>query len=270
MDFEKLGEYQYLEFPIGIKNHYEGLRTDGLYSFSAISAILRHYPLEKIKDSKILDYGAGAGRLAKLISPYSYEYYCSDISAKFLKDCKNNLIDIPQCKYHQILNPPYLNFEDNYFEFTFSYLSLFLDTKDLFKKAILEIDRVSQNFCINLGNIKHFELGPLLNKKELLPMGNSCLSIEEIKEIFNSDNYIFEILSPEPSVHPGSLFLYKVSKDAEIHLKFGPHIYEKGSHHYINMHKIKILGSFKKLLSIKPIEFIKYLKIKIFKFKGNY
>jgi len=265
MDSKNL-ENQYKIWPGGLGNDFNGLRTNGIYAFSTVSVIFRHYPLYKINGSKILDFGSGSGRLAKLIAPHSKEYYCSDISPLFLDDCKKNLNKIPQCKYYQIKNPPYLDFEDNFFEFSFSYLSLIVNDKQILKKTIEEIDRVSQNFCLHIGNIKDFELGSLLNKKELVPMGKNTLSIEDLKMLFNKQEYIFEILSPEPSIHPGSLFLYKISENLKLHLKFGPHIYEKGSKTFYNFNKKGIRYYLKEILNIKLIQIIKYFKIKLYKF----
>lgn len=266
MDFKKHAQNDYMIFPQdGLVDNFDGLRSVGLYAFSTVSVIFRHYSLDKIRNSRILDFGSGSGRIAKLISPHSKEYYCADISPSFLKDCKENLINVPQCKFYEIKNPSNLDFEDNFFEFTFAYLSIRLDNKILLKKTLLEIDRISKNFCLDIGDIKDFDLGPLLSKKELVGRGKASISIEELNELFNSEKYIFEILSPEPLAHRGTLFIYKISDNLKLHLKFGPHVYEKGSKAYINTHEIKTFAYIKKLLDIKPIQIIRYLK-RIFRF----
>lgn len=179
----------------GLGNDFDGYRTTGIYAFSTISAILRHYNLENLKNSRVLDFGSGTGRLANLIIPYTKEYICADISDLFLNDCKENLKSYKNCLFHKIEDSPNLNFDDDFFDFSFSYLSLFAENKINLQNTLKEIDRVSKNFCLQIGDIKDYDLG-ILGKKDRQFRFGIGLSIPELKKLFRKDNYIFEILSP--------------------------------------------------------------------------
>ena len=86
-----------------------------------------------------------------------------------------------------------------------------------------------------------------------------CLSYSISNHCTN--NYIFEILKPEPMVHSGCLFLYKISDNLNLHLKFGPHIYEKVLNENINLSvKHKNLNTIKNILSISPLQYLLYIK----------
>jgi len=248
----------------GLGNDFNGLRSEGLYAYSTISALLRHYPLAKLEKSRILDFGSGTGRLAKLLIPKTKEYVCSDISDLYISDCKKNLKNFNNVTFYTIDNPPFLEFNDNYFDFTFSYLSLLGYKKEEYKKTLLEIDRVSKNFALHIGNIQDYELG-ILSTGELVPMGIITLSIEELKELFNQKNYIFEILSPEPSIHPGSLFIFKVADNLNLHLEFGPHIYEKASKTNLFIGRNGELINKKNFLNITLLQIFKFFKKKFFR-----
>ncbi len=250
----------YKIWPInGLADDFGGLRTNGIYLYSTISTLFRHYPLHKLADTKVLDFGSGTGRLAKIIVEDVKEYVCADISPLFLNDCKNNMKDYKNCQFHQIKNTPLLDYEDNYFDFSFSYLSLGSFSKEEYKKKLLEIDRVSSNFALMLCTIKDYDLGFFARRNALSNLNCMC-TFDELREIFKTKNYIFELLQPEPKVHPGCLFLYKISEDLDLHLKFGPHIYEKALNADIclspNHRYLRIL---KNILDISPLQCIKFL-----------
>lgn len=246
----------------GLGDDFGGLRTNGIYIYSTISSLFRHYPLHKLSDTKILDFGSGTGRIAKLIVEDVKEYVCADISPLFLNDCKNNLKEHKNCQFHQIRNTPLLDFKDNYFDFSFSYLSLYDYSKEEYKKNLLEIDRVSRDFAVRLCGINDYDLGFFARRKALSKLNCKC-TFDELRELFKTKNYIFEVLQPEPKVHSGCLFLYKISENLDLHLKFGPHIYEKALNADICLSPDhRHLTNLKNILDISPLQCMKFLKRK--------
>ena len=244
-------------------NDFNGLRSNGIYIYSTISTIFRHYSLQKLSQSKILDFGSGTGRLAKLIAADVKEYTCADISPLYLNDCKNKLKEYKNCQFHLIKNSPNLDFNNNHFDFTFSYLSMVSYSKDEYKKNLLEIDRVSKNFSIMLCGVRDYDLGFFARQKAFLNLDCVC-EYSELKELFSKKNYIFEILKPEPKVHSGCLFLYKISDNIKLHLKFGPHIYEEALNANINLtDKHRNLNTLKNILDISPLQYLIYIKRRI-------
>ena len=148
--------YHYKIWPVnGLGDDFNGIRSNGIYAYSTVSTLLRHYPFDKLSDSRILDFGSGTGRLAKLIAKYTKEYICADISPLYLRDCKKELREYENCQFHEIENNPYLDFRDNYFDFSFSYLSMCAPHKEEFKQNLIELDRVSRNFSILMHKINY-------------------------------------------------------------------------------------------------------------------
>ena len=269
MDLEDRINHHYRIWPQnGLGNDFNGLRTHGIYAYSTISTIFRHFPLGNLSKSRILDFGSGTGRLSKLIVDHVKEIICADISPLYLKDCKKNLKEYKNCQFHEIKNTPLLGFEDNFFDFSFSYLSINQNqTKEEFKKCLLEIDRVSKNFAIRLCRIKNYDLGVFAKRKAFSNLECLCC-FEELNELFAKKNYIFEVLDPEPKVGSGALFVYKISDDIDLHMKFGPHRYEQALNLNVDLlSRGSLLSCFFDILSISPLQYLKYLSRKIKSFK---
>ena len=72
---------------------YSEERINGIYVKKILSVIWRHINFDQLKNSVLLDYGFGTGRLTKLLAPYFKKIICVGVSNKFLESAKKNLTD---------------------------------------------------------------------------------------------------------------------------------------------------------------------------------
>ena len=220
-------ERHYFDLPGGIGSGSNSSRFEGDILFSTLASLFRHFDLFKLKNSIVMDFGCGSGRLAKFVAPLVRKIYLVDISPKFLEDAKLNLAGNSNVEYVLVDSPPLGNLPK--VDFTFSYASLeCIPNKTRFFKTIDAIDQNSKQFALSLGyqtyNSNEFSEDSIL-KKNLVGKIDYFPSLDELHSLYNKSPYLIEKLTPEPNVREFNTLFYKVDANSFKARKIlGPHL----------------------------------------------
>ena len=203
-------------------------RISGIYVKKTLSVILRHINFDQLKNSVLLDYGCGTGRLSKLLAPYCKKIICVDVSNKFLESTKKNLKMFDNIEYELALPGKPLSFSANSIDLSYSYAAINWTTEDNFWYSINDMDRVSKAFCVQISepnenvNIAETDANkelPFVKVKGYRP------KLTTLKARYSENNYLFEYLQPD--TRGLELFFYKIAfNDLDSYLDFGVHIYD--------------------------------------------
>ena len=131
-------------------------------------------PYKNFKNSAILDWGCGTGRIIRhlpTVLDKSNSFYGTDYNKKYVKWCSENLKNI-NFKLND-LNPP-LSYKDNFFDVVYG-ISIFTHlSKELHASWMKELFRVLKNggvlFLTTHGNAHRFKLLP--EEQKLYDKGN--------------------------------------------------------------------------------------------------
>lgn len=102
------------EIPLGVgaaSKYDQDLRSKGDYAKATLHCLTRNFPIHNLHRSTLMDFGSGAGRLAKLFAPYVEKIICADVSNKFLDKSRENLVSFSNVEYMLIESPPILIFQ---------------------------------------------------------------------------------------------------------------------------------------------------------------
>jgi SAM-dependent methyltransferase len=130
-------------------------RTEGLHLRSTIACLFRYFSVNKLSDTRIIDYGCGSGRLSVHLAPFVKNIVLADVSKEFLELAKENLRGHHNVEFVHLdpLNPN-LPLEKGQFTHTISYAALGGGMQqDILEKAILEINRVSDSFALEVATL---------------------------------------------------------------------------------------------------------------------
>lgn len=216
---------------VGINPENEQSRLAGKALHSTVSTLLRHFPLSELKSAHVLDFGGGAGRIAKALAPHVEKITLAEISGQFLESAKRNLSRFSNVEFVLVDAIPDLPFSDGEINLTISYAALdFSPNVEIFSSVIAELDRVSDAFAMELGAVprnptsSHIAFEVSHNpEKELgfVPDDDLLASLFVNWE----DRYLIERLLVEPPNRPVDRFIYKLPVNyTSLNKLFGQHL----------------------------------------------
>jgi SAM-dependent methyltransferase len=219
-------------------------RTQGLHLKSTIACLFRYFPIDKLRETTIIDYGCGSGRLSAPLAPYVKSIVLADVSHEFLDLAKRNLREHHNVEFVH-LNPldPNLPFNKSKFTHTISYAALGGGMpKDLLEKALIEINRVSDTFALEVAPTPDRQLTDLAGggwlslmkryqlEKKTLGHPAKVLDLEELLVKLNnsSSRVILENCAPEPKYRGVMPYFFKLEEESSnFMVAFGQHHYLK-------------------------------------------
>ena len=201
-------------------------RVNGRYAFKTLATLLRHFNFESLKNSTLLDYGCGNGRLAKLLAPHVKLIICADVSSKFLKSAQHEMKDHNNIQYLLLKSDEKLKLKNRSIDFSYSYAAINYTSKKRFWNSVDDIDRFSKAFCIQIS-------GPNESVNEWETDQNPSLTLQNVKgyrpklstlqKRYNDGKYITEYL--EPDTRGKELFFYKENfSNSAFYRKVGPQV----------------------------------------------
>jgi len=126
-------------------------RMKGCHAYATLTTLLRYVELEHLRDMRVVDYGCGTGRLARLIAPFCRHLTLVDVSAEALRECQRRFGHLSHVEYR--LADGSNGVIQEAVDFVYSYAALiYFSDADSFWRTIEEIDRHADAFSIHLHN----------------------------------------------------------------------------------------------------------------------
>jgi SAM-dependent methyltransferase len=123
----------------------------GQYAYTTLATLLRYVDLEHLREMRIVDYGCGTGRLARLIAPFCQHLTLVDVSAEALQECRRRFGHLPHVKYQLVQGSNWIIPEAVDYVYSYAALIYFSDA-DSFWRVIEGIDGRASAFAIHLHN----------------------------------------------------------------------------------------------------------------------
>jgi SAM-dependent methyltransferase len=129
-------------------------RVKGRYAYTTLATLLRYVDLEHLRDMRVVDYGCGTGRLARLIAPFCRQLTLVDVSVEALKECRRRFGHLSHVEYRLADGSDWAIPESVDHVYSYAALIYFSDA-DSFWRTIEGIDGCADSFAIHLHNAIH-------------------------------------------------------------------------------------------------------------------
>jgi SAM-dependent methyltransferase len=129
-------------------------RMKGCHAYATLATLLRHVEIEHLRDMRVVDYGCGTGRLARLIAPFCRHLTLVDVSAEALKECQRRFGHLSHVEYRLADGSDWVIPEAVDYVYSYAALIYFSDA-DSFWRTIEGIDGRADAFAIHLHNAIH-------------------------------------------------------------------------------------------------------------------
>lgn len=127
-------------------------RMKGHHAYATLATLLRYVELEQLRDMRIVDYGCGTGRLARLIAPFCGHLTLVDVSVEALRECRRRFGHLSHVEYRLTDGSDWVIPEAVDYVYSYAALIYFSDA-DPFWRTIEGIDRHADAFAIHLHNV---------------------------------------------------------------------------------------------------------------------
>jgi SAM-dependent methyltransferase len=129
-------------------------RMKGCHTYDTLATLLRYVALEHLRDMRVVDYGCGTGRLARLIAPFCRHLTLVDVSAEALTECQRRFGHLSHVEYRLADGSDWVIPEAVDYVYSYAALIYFSDA-DSFWRTIEGIDGRADAFAIHLHNAIH-------------------------------------------------------------------------------------------------------------------
>jgi SAM-dependent methyltransferase len=129
-------------------------RMKGCHAYTTLTTLLRYVEIEHLRDMRVVDYGCGTGRLARLIAPFCRHLTLVDVSVEALKECRRRFGHLSHVEYRLADGSDWVIPEAVDHVYSYAALIYFSDA-DSFWRTIEGIDRHADSFAIHLHNAIH-------------------------------------------------------------------------------------------------------------------
>ncbi|MGE3977470.1 MAG: methyltransferase domain-containing protein [Nitrospira sp.] len=129
-------------------------RMKGCHAYATLATLLRYVEIEHLRDMRIVDYGCGTGRLARLIAPFCRHLTLVDVSVEALMECRRRFGHLSHVEYRLVDGSDWVIPEAVDHVYSYAALIYFSDA-DSFWRTIEGIDGRAGTFSIHLHNAIH-------------------------------------------------------------------------------------------------------------------
>lgn len=129
-------------------------RMKGCHAYTTLATLLRYVEIDHLRDMRIVDYGCGTGRLARLIAPFCRHLTLVDVSVEALMECRRRFGHLSHVEYRLVDGSDWVIPEAVDHVYSYAALIYFSDA-DSFWRTIEGIDRRANTFSIHLHNAIH-------------------------------------------------------------------------------------------------------------------
>jgi SAM-dependent methyltransferase len=129
-------------------------RMTGCHAYATLATLSRYVEIEHLRDMRVVDYGCGTGRLARLIAPFCRHLTLVDVSVEALKECRRRFSHLSHVEYRLAEGSDWVIPEAVDHVYSYAALIYFSDA-DSFWRTIERIDRRADSFAIHLHNAIH-------------------------------------------------------------------------------------------------------------------
>ncbi len=126
-------------------------RMKGYHAYATLATLLRYVEIEHLRDMRIVDYGCGTGRLARLIVPFCRHLTLVDVSVEALRECQRRFGHLSHVEYRLVDDSDWVIPEAVDHVYSYAALIYFSDA-DSFWRTIEGIDGRADTFSIHLHN----------------------------------------------------------------------------------------------------------------------
>ncbi len=126
-------------------------RMKGCHTYATLATLLRYVEIEHLRDMRIVDYGCGTGRLARLIAPFCRHLTLVDVSVEALMECQRRFGHLSHVDYRLVDGSDWAIPEAVDHVYSYAALIYFSDA-DSFWRTIEGIDGRTDTFSIHLHN----------------------------------------------------------------------------------------------------------------------
>ena len=201
-------------------------RVSGEIARRTLSAIFRHYDFSQLRQSVVMDFGCGTGRLSKMLAEHCKTIVAADISPKFLSAAENNLGKKKNVSFLLLEPNSKLPFKKDSIDFSFCYAVLIASSKENFLFTLSELDRVCKSFCIQVSSANENYNPAQTDQYADLAFSDAKgyrPTPDTLRGLFEGPNYILEELSPD--TRGKELFFYKINLDNNaLYQRIGRHV----------------------------------------------
>jgi SAM-dependent methyltransferase len=126
-------------------------RMKGCHAYATLATLLRYVEVEHLRDMRVVDYGCGTGRLARLIAPFCRHLTLVDVSVEALRECQRRFGHLSHVEYRLADGSDWVIPEAVDYVYSYAALIYFSDATS-FWRTIERIDARAAAFSIHLHN----------------------------------------------------------------------------------------------------------------------
>lgn len=124
-------------------------RMKGCHAYATFATLLRHVELEQLQNMRVVDYGCGTGRLARLIAPFCRQLILVDVSVEALQACQKRFGHLSNVEYRLVQDSNWVITDK--VDYVYSYASLiYICDANAFWHTVEGIDKGADAFAIHL------------------------------------------------------------------------------------------------------------------------
>lgn len=124
-------------------------RMKGCHAYATLATLLRYVDVEQLKNMRIVDYGCGTGRLARLIAPFCRHLTLVDVSVEALTECQRRFGHLSHVEYQLVQDSDWVIPDKVDYVYSYAALIYFSDAHS-FWRTIEGIDQRADAFSIHL------------------------------------------------------------------------------------------------------------------------
>ncbi|MBL8039177.1 MAG: class I SAM-dependent methyltransferase [Nitrospira sp.] len=124
-------------------------RMKGCHAYATLATLLRFVEIEHLRDMRVVDFGCGTGRLARLIAPFCRQLILVDVSVEALQECQKRFGHLSNVEYRLVQGSNWVI--PDKVDYVYSYASLiYICDADAFWRTVEGIDTGADAFAIHL------------------------------------------------------------------------------------------------------------------------